>query len=239
MQGGLVAGDGPVRRLSVEEAAAYDGPGFLWIHLEGRDDRDLAFIKAQPDIPDVAAGALAATETRPRCDRIDEGAIVNLRGPGDLDPHDSDRLVSIRLWVTQKKVTSLSRRRLTATAEVERKMEAGKIHDSGDLVAAFAWAISTQLDPEVSNLGDALDDVESDLEPNLLFRLRREITKVRSQAISYRRFVARPRRAAHPRRTGVRLAGGRRQIAHRRGGGPLRAHGRGAGGGARARRLAA
>ena len=190
MEGGLVAGDGPVRRLSVEEAAAYDGPGFLWIHLEGRDDRDLAFIKAQPDIPDVAAGALAATETRPRCDRIDEGAIVNLRGPGDLDPHDSDRLVSIRLWVTQKKVTSLSRRHLTATAEVERKMEAGKIHDSGDLVAAFAWAISTQLDPEVSDLGDALDDVESDLEPNLLFRLRREITKVRSQAISYRRFVA-------------------------------------------------
>ena len=190
MEGGLVAGDGPVRRLSVEEAAAYDGPGFLWIHLEGRDDRDLAFIKAQPDIPDVAAGALAATETRPRCDRIDEGAIVNLRGPGDLDPHDSDRLVSIRLWVTQKKVTSLSRRRLTATAEVERKMEAGKILDSGDLVAAFAWAISTQLDPEVSDLGDTLDDVESDLEPNLLFRLRREITKVRSQAISYRRFVA-------------------------------------------------
>ena len=190
MEGALVAGDGPVRRLSAEEAAAYDGPGFIWLHLEGRDEQDLAFIKAQPDIPDVAAGALAATETRPRCDRIDEGAIVNLRGPGELDPRDSDRLVSIRLWVTQRKVTSLSRRRLTATAEVERKMEAGKILDSGDLVAAFAWAISTQLDPEVSALGDTLDDVESDLEPNLLFRLRREITGVRSQAISFRRFVA-------------------------------------------------
>jgi zinc transporter len=190
MDGALVAGDGPARRLSVEEAATYKGPGFLWLHLQGRDEQDLAFIKGQPDIPDVAAGALAATETRPRCDRIDEGAIVNLRGPGDCDPADSDRLVSIRFWVTGQKVTSLSRRPITALGEVIRKFEAGKIHDSGDLVAAFAWAISTQLDPEVAALGDRLDEVESDLESNQLYRLRKAITAARSEAISFRRFVA-------------------------------------------------
>ena len=190
MEGALVAGDGPIRTLSRDEAAAYEGPGFIWLHLQGRDEEDIAFIKAQRDIPDVAAGALAATETRPRCDRIDEGAIVNLRGPGELDPHDSDRLVSIRFWVTGTKVTSLSRRPLTALAEVVRKFESGRIHDSGDLVAAFAWAISTQLDPEVAQLGDTLDDVESDLEPNQLYRLRKDITSVRSAAISFRRFVA-------------------------------------------------
>ena len=190
MDGALVAGDGPVRRLSVEEAARFTGPGFLWLHLQGRDEHDLAFIRAQPDIPDVAAGALAATETRPRCDRIEEGAILNLRGPGELDPADSDRLVSIRFWVTETRVVSLSRRPITALGEVIRKMEAGRIHDSGDLVAAFAWAISTQLDPEVSALGDKLDEVESDLEPNHLYRLRRDITNVRSAAISFRRFVA-------------------------------------------------
>jgi zinc transporter len=190
MEGALVAGDGPVRRLGVEEAAHYTGPGFVWLHLQGRDEHDLAFIKTQADIPDVAAGALAATETRPRCDRIDDGAILNLRGPGELDPADSDRLVSIRFWVTRTRVITLSRRPITALAEVIGKMEAGKVHDSGDLVAAFAWAISTQLDPEVSALGDRLDDVESDLEPNFLYRLRRDITEVRSAAISFRRFVA-------------------------------------------------
>jgi zinc transporter len=190
MEGGLLAGDGPARRLSVEEAVAYQGPGFLWLHLEGRDEHDLGLIKAQANIPDVAAGALAATETRPRCDRIDEGAIINLRGPGNLDPHDSDSLVSIRFWVTQSRVTSLSRRTLSATAEVCAAMEAGAILDSGDLIAAFARAISTRLDPEVSGLGDTLDEVESDLEAAHLYSLRRTITSVRSQAIGYRRFVA-------------------------------------------------
>jgi zinc transporter len=190
MEAAFVSCDGPVRRLSAAEAVQYQGPGFVWLHLQGRDEQDLAFIRAQPDIPDVAAGALAATETRPRCDRIEEGAILNLRGPGDCDPADSDRLVSIRFWVTATRVVSLSRRPITALPEVVRKMEAGKVRDSGDLVAAFAWAISTQLDPEVSGLGDRLDDVESDLAPNILFRLRRDITAVRSAAISFRRFVA-------------------------------------------------
>ncbi len=190
MEAALLVGDGPICRISPEEAAAYDGPGFIWLHLEGHDETDLAFLRAQPDIPDVAAGALAATETRPRCDQIDEGAIINLRGPGDLDPDDSDRLVSIRLWVTQAKVTSLSRRTLAATARVIAKMEAGHVHDSGDLVAAFAWAISTQLDPEVAELGDRLDEVEAALTSETLYKARRDIAEVRSQAISFRRFVA-------------------------------------------------
>ena len=183
--------NGQARRVTLEEASTWHGDGFLWIHLHGKDQEDLAFLKAQEDIPDVAANALAATETRPRCDRIEEGAILNLRGPGDLDPEDSDRLVSIRFWVTAQRITSLSRRRLAAIDAVLDKMEAGKIHDPGDLVAAFAWAISTQLDPEVAALGDTLDQVESELdEARNLYPLRRTITGVRSAAIGYRRFVA-------------------------------------------------
>ena len=120
MEGALLINDGPVRRLSVDEAVDYRGSGFLWLHLERRDEQDLGFLKSQQDIPDIAAGALVATETRPRCDRIEEGAIVNLRGPGETDTADSDRLVSIRLWVRRNRVTSLSRRTLSATAPVVR-----------------------------------------------------------------------------------------------------------------------
>ena len=188
MEGALLLVDGAV--LGLEEAAAYRGPGFLWIHLEGREEADLAYLKTQHDIPDVAASALAATETRPRCDRIDNGAIVNLRGPGDLDPDDSDRLVSIRFWVGRERVTSLSRRRLGATPEVVDLMAVGRILDSGDLIAAFARMISKELDPEVAALGDELDECETDLEPRNAYKLRSRIAHIRSQAIGYRRFVA-------------------------------------------------
>lgn len=191
MECGLLIGDGPFRRTSVEEAEAYRGPGFLWLHLHGKDEEDVAVLKRQDYIPDVAATALLATETRPRCDRIEHGAIVNLRGPGECDPDDSDRLVSIRLWVHDHRVTSVSRRRMNATKDVMRQVEAGEILDPGDLVAAFARAISRELDPQVAGLGDQLDDIETDLEnPKSLYRHRRTITTIRSEAIAFRRFVA-------------------------------------------------
>jgi zinc transporter len=191
MECGLLVGDGEFRRLTVQEAEAYRGPGFVWLHLHGWEEEDFAVLKRQDYIPDVAASALVATETRPRCDRVEFGAIVNLRGPGDCDPDDSDRLVSIRLWVHHNRVTSVSRRRMTATKQVMALMEAGKITDPGDLVAAYARTISGELDPQVAGLGDCLDQIESGLEEaKNLFRHRTTITKVRSEAIAFRRFVA-------------------------------------------------
>ena len=186
----LLVGDGPVREITAAEAGCYSGPGFVWSHIEDGDPDDLAGLKGQQDIPDIAANALVATETRPRCDRIEQGALVNLRGPAVADTIDSDRLVSIRLWVRQGKVNSVTRRPLAATASVREHMEAEKVRDPGDLVAAFARAISTQLDPDVAALGDMLDECESGLDAKQVYRLRMKIAQIRSDAIAYRRFVA-------------------------------------------------
>lgn len=186
----ILAGDGPDRRLSVEEAAAYRGPGFLWLHVDGLDALDLVPLTGQGDIPEIAGSALAATETRPRCDRFGDGALVNLRGLGEGAAEEGDRLVSIRLWVSDRRVHSVTRRPLAATRVVAAEMGAGRIIDPGDLVAAFAREISTELDPEVAVLGDRLDDAESGLEARQVYRLRGEIADIRAQAIGYRRFVA-------------------------------------------------
>jgi zinc transporter len=186
----LLVGDGPVRPITADEAAGYSGPGFVWLHLDDASADELAFLRSE-GIPDVAANALVATETRPRCDRIEDGAIVNLRGPAAVALDDSDRLVSIRMWVRRGKVNSVTRRPLSATAQVTGQMEAGRILDPGDLVAAFARAISKQLDPEVAQLGDLLDDYESELDdPRAIYKLRTAIARIRSDAIAYRRFVA-------------------------------------------------
>lgn len=186
----ILVGDGPVRRLDRDEAAAYAGPGFIWVHLENATHDELLDIRAHDDIPEVAANALVAFESRPRCDRIGGGALVNLRGPAVQETDDSDRLVSIRLWVRKGKVNSVTRRPLAATGDVSAEMEAGRIHDPGDLVAAFARNISIALDPEVAALGDTLDACESRLDEGNIYNMRRQIAGLRSDAIAYRRFVA-------------------------------------------------
>ncbi len=186
----VLAGDGPIRCISDEEAAAYAGPGFVWIHIEGTDEEGLALLAGQ-GIPDVASNALVATETRPRCDVVEEGALINLRGPAAAELDDTDRLVSIRMFIRAGKVNSVTRRPLSATDLVRSQMEHGTISDPGDLVAAFARAISKQLDPQVAALGDSLDDCESELDDaRALYGLRTTIARIRSEAIAFRRFVA-------------------------------------------------
>ena len=187
---GLLVGDGPVRRMAKEEAAVYRGPGFVWLHAENGIDKEVELLAGEEDIPEVAASALTATETRPRCDRIGDGALVNLRGLAEQGVESADRLVSIRFWVRHSRVTSVCRRPMSATDAVVKEMEAGRIVDPGDLVAAFARTISQELDPEVADLGDQLDDCETELETRNIYRLRARIAAIRVEAIAYRRFVA-------------------------------------------------
>ena len=62
---------GPARSAT-RRPSLIQGPGFVWVHVEGPDEHDLrGSSRATADIPDVAANALIATETRPRCDRIE------------------------------------------------------------------------------------------------------------------------------------------------------------------------
>lgn len=187
---GRLVGDGPLRPIGPGEAVDYRGPGFVWVHVDGMAPSDLEALRAYDDMPLIAANALVASETRPRCDRIDDGAIVNLRGDAARKGEVADRLVSMRFWLRSGRVNSVSRRPLAAMGPVLQLAEEGKIIDPGDLIAAFANAISKELDPQVADLGDRLDDCETELEPHNIYRLRRVIAAIRSEAIAFRRFVA-------------------------------------------------
>lgn len=184
----LVVEGGIVSEIPAADVAGYSGAGFVWLHVEGAVMASLADLPAY--VPAMAGNALLASETRPRCDEVDEAALINLRGTAADTMTDSDGLVSIRVWVEGARVTSVSRHRLAALGKVEAMMRAGRLTDGGDFVAALALAISTELDPQVADLGDSLDDCEEMLDGGDIYALRRKIAGIRSQAIVLRRFVA-------------------------------------------------
>lgn len=188
MMRAILVAEGNVSEPSPASVGAANADGFLWLHVEGVDANTAGHLPNY--IPDLAGVALLASETRPRCDEIGAGALINLRGNALERTQDSDRLVSIRVWVEGKRVTSATRRPLAALAKVEEAMRAGRLTDGGDFVAALAQAISTELDPEVADLGDQLDDCEAEIEQADIYAFRRRITTLRSQAIGLRRFIA-------------------------------------------------
>ncbi|PKP92671.1 MAG: zinc transporter ZntB [Alphaproteobacteria bacterium HGW-Alphaproteobacteria-14] len=184
----LVLRDGTVTTIAPDAVDGYGGTGFVWLHAEGVGHG--APLDLPAHVPDMAASALLAGETRPRCDEIGDAVLINLRGTGANPPPDSDGLVSIRVWVEARRVTSASRHRLAALDKVEAAMRAGRFTDGGDFVAALAQAISTELDPQVARLGDDLDECEAVLDDGDIYEMRRRIARLRSEAIMLRRFVA-------------------------------------------------
>lgn len=187
---------GRFEAVEMDEAeAAFGTCQLVWIHLDGRDEAALDWLRRQRDIPDVVSAALTAVETRPRLEEIGDGALLNLRGLSSAPKDDPDALVSIRLWCEQARVLSLGLRPLAALPVLCQRMKKGLIHDPGDLVAALSAAITDALDPKVAELGDELDLCEAALDEPRAFAMRREIARSRADAINYRRFVVPQRQA--------------------------------------------
>jgi zinc transporter len=185
---------GRAERVEIKQALASDAE-LVWVHLTTNNEHAQTWLIEDAKAPDYIVDSLTATETRPRCDALGEGAFLNLRGRSSEETTSSDPLASVRIWATAGRVVSVTRRPLTAIDEVVKTIEADKIRDPGDLIAEFATAITADLDPEVADLGDMLDDCEADLDADKVFELRRKVTHVRVAAIGYRRFLA-PQRAA-------------------------------------------
>ncbi|MEG8018985.1 zinc transporter ZntB [Sphingomonas sp. LR55] len=186
--------NGEATRVGVKEALDCTAD-LVWVHLSTTAEHAQTWLRDEAKLLDYVVDALTATETRPRCEAVGEGAFLNLRGRSHEELDTSDMLASVRIWAVKGRVFSVTRKPLIAVGEVEKMVERGEIRDPGDLIAAFATAITADLDPDVATLGDELDDCEEQLDANRVFELRRTVSKVRVAAIGYKRFLS-PQRAA-------------------------------------------
>lgn len=186
--------DGSASRTSVQDALTGAGD-MVWVHLTTTAEHAQGWLRGAASLPDYVVDPLTAQETRPRCDALDDGAFVNLRGRTEEELDPSDMLASVRIWAEQGRVISVTRKHLLATDAVEKDVTEGRVLDPGDIITAFATAITADLDPVVADLGDDLDDCEQQLDAAHAFALRKSVTRVRVEAINYRRFLN-PQRAA-------------------------------------------
>jgi zinc transporter len=172
----------------------YRAPGdpavvFDWTHLNGRDPATITWLAQQDQVPELVRQALVTMESRPRYEPIDDGVLLNLRAPALVPGEDQDALVSIRMWLTPHRAITVSLRDSEVMETVVDRFNAGRHRDPGDLVACFATLISERLDNQIAELGDALDDLELDMESAPLYLHRHKVSEIRSQSIEFRRFV--------------------------------------------------
>jgi len=168
---------------------------FCWVHIDGRDPQAMRWLDEDGHgLPETARFNLTAAETRPRCQPLHDGVIINLRGPRQSEEEEGDELVSIRIWAERGRVVSVCFRGMAGLDALRHRMEEGRFLDPGDLISSLSIGIAKHLDPVVADLGDQVDDCELALSSEG-FVLRRRIAQARSMAIGYRRFVVPQRQA--------------------------------------------
>ena len=188
-----INGDGSARLLAPDEAAGHARDEALaWIHLDGRHPDTRRWIETELDYLDpLAVDALLAEETRPRLVEFERGALMILRGVNlnqDAEPED---MVSIRLWIDGSRIVSVQLRPLKAVRDIQDRLAAGTgPRHAGDFAALLSARLFERMEPVMTDLHVALDDVEEIVMDTPSVTERHTIVTLRRQAIIFRRYFA-------------------------------------------------
>lgn len=155
-----------------------------------------AWLKTESKLSPVAIGALLAEETRPRIVSIDAGHIVILRGVNLNPGANPEDMVSIRIWIDDRRVITMRRRRLLAVQDIRDAIDAGRGPKSIDeFMATLASGLLQRMTPVIIDLEDRLDELEEAGVTLPQLEMRDRLITLRRQAIPLRRFLS-PQRDA-------------------------------------------
>ncbi|OFX01266.1 MAG: hypothetical protein A3E78_17205 [Alphaproteobacteria bacterium RIFCSPHIGHO2_12_FULL_63_12] len=181
----------------VQSGARFDEFEWVWVHLNINSPDCEKLVRAQPYLPQAAADALMAFETRPRMSRFDTGITVNLRGVNHNPGAEPEDMVSLRIWADPKRVITARRRVVKAIADVRDIIEKPRSgpRDPGEFVGLLASKITTAIEPYVEEVADAIDELEDIVLENSERSVRARLAEARRTAVYLRRYIA-PQRDA-------------------------------------------
>ena len=161
--------------------------GYRWLHFNRLDPNFETWTAAH--LPRAAAKALMQSETRPHCDRIQGGMILNLRGVNLNPGADAEDMVSIRLWVTEGLIVSARRDKVFALDAIRTDIEVDKSpRDISAFLAALAFGLTKRIETVTLALAEETDEAE-DRAYDDKTAAPEDIPTLRLSIIKLRRFV--------------------------------------------------
>lgn len=163
--------------------------GYHWLHLR-RDAAETADILAALQLAPEVKIALTAEETRPRSAVYGDGVLLILRGVNLNPGAEPEDMVSVRLWLTERRVVGVWVRQLVAVQDLLAAAERGAGPGSpGDFAAKLALRLADRAEPSVAALNEDIDALEeAALDPESP-SIRARLSAVRRSAIMLRRYM--------------------------------------------------
>jgi zinc transporter len=170
--------------------------GALWVHLDFTRPGTHQWLEQKSGLDPLLAEALTADETRPRCESLEEGLLLSLRGVNSNPGSEPEDMVSIRLFCTGERVISTRRRKLLTIGDLVEALKQGKgPRTTGDLTAMLADRLIERMSDVVNDLEERIDNAEEKIIAEAGQAGRGSIQELRREIILLRRYIA-PQRDA-------------------------------------------
>jgi zinc transporter len=181
--------------------------GFLWLHLDRKDSRVIAWLKSDSELEEAVWKELLAEEPYQNSSVFGDALLLLLRGVNlnpDADPED---MVTVRLWVEAQRVISLRGAPVRAAQDIHDHIRIyHQPSAAGDFLVAIITRLLERLGRVLTEMEDQLDALEEDLLDNVLNRdFRSTLRRLRRQSIALRRHIA-PQHAVVKKLTSERVS---------------------------------
>ncbi len=191
--------DGTAVPLTEPWPAAAPGTGATWRWLHC-DRTDAGFVLwATEHLPVPVRAALVQVETRPRCEAMEGGLLVSLRGINFNPGAETEDMVSIRLWAADGLVVTTRQRRLFALDEVRDEITSGTAPlNPAAFIARLAGLMTGKIEEVSAAREETTDEIEEvllDDQPDAVGTGERQIGQLARSIIKLRRHIA-PQREA-------------------------------------------
>lgn len=186
-----------------KDTALGGNAAYRWWHFDLSDPALADWTSAH--LPAIPAGALLQPETRPRCDRYDDGLMLNLRGINLNAGQPAEQMVAIRMWVAQGVVITVRLRKVFAIDDIRKESAAQMAPPSpAEFVTTLISRLTLRVQEEVSAISRLTEFFEADLDDEAT-PIPKELPLTRRRVIRLRRYLE-PQRAALAKLAGSDMA---------------------------------
>lgn len=179
-----------------EAGQAPPGAPAVWYRFTSKDPGLAATIETAVGLDRITAASLLAEETRPRCTRHGDGALIILRAVNFNPGEEPEDMISFRMWIDPLRIVSVQGERVLAADRVVEALAQGQgPANPGDFLVMLADELTEGMQQAVEEVDTDVDRLEEALGHEPVHLLRAQVTGLRRTVAALRRFIA-PQRDA-------------------------------------------
>jgi zinc transporter len=186
-----VSADGtavPLDGLPASDAAP--DSAYVWTHLHVHQAGGRDWLTKEARLEARVVSALMAVETRPRILITEAGFMIILRAMNLHEGEDPEEMISLRMWIDDRRVITTRLRDIKAVEEIQASMTAGESPVSPDeFLRRITSRMFARMEPFLEDLEDNVAALEGQVTSEPDSDLCSNTSMIRKRVAIFRRYI--------------------------------------------------